>query len=220
MPIRAVLFDFDGVLADTENIHVAAWERTFALMGWDVPPEICARAAEEDDRLFLKSVLATKGVRDGDLAGWVARKQATTLEMLKASPRIYPGVRELVGALSGRVRLAVVSGTWRANVKAVLDSAGLTSAFDAVIGKEDAKKPKPDGAAYLAALSALGISADDSVAIEDSPTGLNSAKAAGLRVIAVGHRREAGDWCEGAGFVPKLYDRDKALEAIGLQVNL
>src|SRR4051794_725318 len=46
---RAVFFDFDGVLADTENIHIAAWERTFGDLGWDVPPADCARAAEVDD---------------------------------------------------------------------------------------------------------------------------------------------------------------------------
>ena len=216
MPIRAVLFDFDGVLADTENVHVAAWERTFAAMGWDVPPEVCARSAEEDDRLFLKSVLAERGVRDGDLAGWIGRKQVTTLEMLSANPRIYAGVRELVGAIAGRARLAVVSGTWRANVKAVLAGAGLASAFSVIVAKEDANRPKPDPSAYLAALAALRVEASEAVALEDSPSGLAAAQAAGIRAIAIGHRRQAGPWSEGVEFVERLADRERALDAIGL----
>ena len=62
---------------------------------------------------------AERGLRDGDLKGWVGRKQAATLQMLSANPRVYRGVRELVDSLAGRARLAVVSGTWRANVRAV-----------------------------------------------------------------------------------------------------
>ncbi len=203
MPICAVLFDFDGVIADTENVHVAAWERTFAAMGWDVPPEVCARAAEEDDRLFLKSVFAAKGVKDGDLDGWVRRKQVLTVEMLSASPRIYAGVKELVDGLAGRVTMAVVSGTWRDNVVTVLRAAGLQSAFAKVIAKEDVDRPKPDPAAYRLALAALGVDADQALALEDSPSGLASARGAGVHVMAVGHRRNDPAW---AGDVPFLLD--------------
>jgi len=216
MPIHAVLFDFDGVLADTENVHVAAWERTFFAMGWEVPSEVCARAAEEDDRLFLKSVFADRGVRDGDLKGWIARKQATTLEMLSANPRVYRGVRELVDALVGRAKLAVVTGTWRANVQVVLNASGLTSSFDAIVAKEDAKRPKPDPAVYLAALAALGVSAKEAVALEDSRTGVESARSAGVRVVAVGHRHDPGAWSEGLAYVDRIADHERVLEAIGL----
>src|SRR5262249_8729159 len=113
MPLRALLLDFDGVIADTENIHVAAWERTLADSRWEVPDDVCARAAEEDDRDFLASVFAARKVEGGDLAGWVARKQALTLTMLHDSPRVYPGVARLVQKARGRLRLAVVTGTWR-----------------------------------------------------------------------------------------------------------
>src|SRR3954452_13561914 len=116
MPPRAVPFDFDGVIADTENHHVAAWERTFGLMGWDVPPEVCARAMELDDRVFLAEVFASRQITDGNLEGWVRRKQELTVEMLRDAPRIYPGVRELVDRLRGKARLAVVTTTWRENI--------------------------------------------------------------------------------------------------------
>lgn len=214
MSIRAVLFDFDGVIADTENVHVAAWERTFAAMGWDVPMEVCARAAEEDDRLFLKSVFAGRGIKDGDLAGWVQRKQSLTVAMLSAFPRVYPGVKELVGALAGRMKLAVVSGAWRENVVTVLRAAGLQSAFAQVIAKEDVERPKPDPSAYRLALAALGVGGDDAVALEDSPAGLASAQGAGVHVMAVGHRRPEPTWAGDVPFLPNLLSPDLAARII------
>ena len=111
MPPKAVLFDFDGVLADTENIHVAAWQRTFADLGWVVPDEDCARAAEVDDRVFLAEIFDRRKIEGGDVEGWVRRKQRLTAAMLADSPRLYPGAAELVRRLSGRVRLGLVSTT-------------------------------------------------------------------------------------------------------------
>ncbi len=204
MSKRAVLFDFDGVIADTENVHIAAWERTFALLGWDVEPEVCVRAAEQDDFAFLADVFLEKGIEDGDVTGWIRRKQGITRELLASSPRIYPGVRELVAALHGKATLAVVSGTWRENLTTVLDAAGLAGAFSLVLGKEDVGRPKPDPEIYQLALKKLNVDANSAVAIEDSPTGLLSAKGAGLSVVAVGHRRPSPEWAEGAMFVPSL----------------
>jgi len=80
--LKAVCWDFDGVIADTENAHVAAWERTFAEMGIDVAAEVCARAAEEDDRAFLAEVFAKSNVPNGDVEGWTRRKQSLTESIL------------------------------------------------------------------------------------------------------------------------------------------
>lgn len=214
-PPRAVLFDFDGVIADTANVHVAAWERTFALMGWDVPPEVCARAVEEDDRAFLADLLADQGIKGGDIAGWVGRKQGLARVLLADVPRLYPGVPELVGRLRDRAALAVVSVTWRENVAIVLGISGLSDAFRVIIGKEDVSATKPDPEPYRLALSRLGIAPEEAVALEDSPSGLTSARDAGLRCVAVGHRRPAGGWTEGAAFLPDLRDADRAMEALG-----
>lgn len=205
---RALLFDFDGVLADTENVHIAAWERTFGRMGWDVPPEVCARAAEEDDRAFLRDVLATRGVDEGDIDGWVGRKQELTRSMLADSPRLYPGITPLIARLRDRYRLAVVSTTWRENVTAVLESAGLLDAFELIVAKEDVEAVKPDPAAYRLALSRLNLQPAEALALEDSSTGLEAARAAGIRVLAVGHRRPQGDWTGDAPYLASLGNPD------------
>src|SRR3954463_5726992 len=216
MPTRAVLFDFDGVLADTENIHVAAWQRTFADLGWEVPDEVCARAAEQDDREFLAAIFAEKKIEDGDVEGWVRRKQELTLKILNDSPRLYPGVADLVRALRGRVRMAVVSTTWRANVEAVLLGSGLADAVELIVGKEDVKAVKPDPECYRLALKRLRIAASSAVALEDSPRGLEAARGAGVRVLAVGHRRPKGEWCGDAEYVADLARSAPLLEALGL----
>ncbi|MDB5350934.1 MAG: haloacid dehalogenase superfamily protein subfamily variant 3 with third motif having or [Planctomycetota bacterium] len=215
MPPRAVLFDFDGVIADTENIHIAAWERTFAIMGWDVSPVVCARASEEDDREFLVKLFASRGIEDGDTIGWVRRKQALTVSMLADFPRVYPGLTELVGLLDGKAKLAVVSGTWRENIVTVLKAARLEGSFSLIVAKEDVAKTKPDPEAYVLALKGLGVAPTQAVALEDCPTGLASANSAGIRAVAVGHRREPGDWTSGLVYLPSLADPASAMAILG-----
>ena len=216
MPLHALLFDFDGVLADTENIHVAAWQRTLAELGWEVPDAECARAVEEDDRDFAASVFAAQKVAHADVAGWVLRKQALTITMLNDSPRVYPGVAALVEAVRGRLRLAVVSGTWRANVETVLQASGLSGAFELIVAKEDVAAGKPAPDCYRLALERLGLEPTQAIALEDSPTGLIAARGAGLRVLAVGHRRPIGDWVGSADYIPRLLPTARVLEMLGL----
>jgi beta-phosphoglucomutase len=215
MPTRAVLFDFDGVIADTENVHVAAWQRTFGLMGWLETDETCSRAAEIDDRAFCAEVFGRRKLEDGDVEGWSRRKQELTSRMLADAPRVYRGVVELVGQLKGRVRLAVVTTTWRANVEAVLEASGLDDAFEFLITKEDVQAPKPDPEGYRLAVARLKLPAIEVVALEDSPGGLAAARGAGVRVVAVGHRHPASEWAGDATFLPGFSDLASAIEAIG-----
>jgi beta-phosphoglucomutase len=216
VPPRALLFDFDGVLADTENIHVAAWEHTFGRMGLDVPPEVCGRAVEEDDRLFLADVLRSRSIEEGDVEGWVRWKQGLTRSMLADNPSLYPGVVELITALRGRVRLGVVTGTWRENVAIALGSSGLAEAFEVLVAKEDVPAPKPDPAGYLLALDRLKVRAADAVALEDSPSGLAAAREAGLRCVAIGQRRPRGEWCRDVPYLADLRDLRVFERAVGL----
>jgi beta-phosphoglucomutase len=216
MPPKAILFDFDGVLADTDNHHIAAWQRTLAVMGWQVAEDVAARSAKIDDRDFLAQVFAHRGITAGNIDEWVRRKQALTVQMLKDAPRLFPGVAQLVRRLQGRARLAIVSGTWRENIQAVLEAAGLSGSFDTIIGKEDvtARQPAPDP--YQLALKRLRLVARSTVALEDSPTGLASARAAGIRPIAIGHRHPFGEWVGDATYVPGFEPADGLLQHLGL----
>jgi HAD superfamily hydrolase (TIGR01509 family) len=217
MPPRAVLFDFDGVLVDTENVHVAAWQRTLARMGWELADEAAARAAEIDDRYFLQEVFGRRQIEDADLDGWIRLKQDLAETMLADAPRLYTGAVELVEALRARgIRLAVVTTTWRRNVEIVLGASGLAQAFEFVVAKEDVTSVKPAPEAYDMALRRMKLTAGSAVALEDSPTGLAAARAARIDVVAVGHRRREGDWSAGHRFLADFTDMHRVLEAVGI----
>ncbi|WP_165250249.1 HAD family hydrolase [Paludisphaera soli] len=216
MAPTAVLLDFDGVIADAENYHVAAWQRTLIAMGWELTDEAASPAAEMDDRPFAAELFARRGLDEADVDGWVRKKQELTVRLIRLHPRTYPGVAELLHALEGRARVAVVSTTWRENVDAFLEAAGLAEAVELIVAKEDAAAPKPAPDAYLVALERLGVAADRAIAVEDSPRGLEAARAAGLARLAVGHRRERGEWVGDARFVTSFEDLDEVLGQLGL----
>ncbi|GAC1463874.1 MAG: HAD family phosphatase [Isosphaeraceae bacterium] len=217
MSLRALLLDFDGVISDTENLHIAAWQRTFSAMGWDVSEEVCARAMEADDRAFLDEIFRARGISDGDVEGWTRRKQELTLSLLKESPRVYPGVVALIERIKemGSVKLAVVTTTWRANVTTVLKAMDQYPAFSLIVAKEDVSLPKPDPEAYTLCVKSLRVSPEDAVALEDSAAGLESARAAGVRAVAVGHRLAMGPWVGNASYLPDLRQTEKVLGALG-----
>jgi HAD superfamily hydrolase (TIGR01509 family) len=216
MPLKAILFDFDGVIAETENHHIAAWQRTLSVLGWQVSDEIAARSSEVDDRQFLTDLFAGRGIPPTTVDDWVQRKQELTVQLLRSSPRVYPGVADLVRTLRGKARMAVVSGTWRANVQVVLEATGLAVPFELVIGKEDVTLVKPAPEAYQLAMKRLRLPAHSMVALEDSPSGVAAARAAGIRVIAVGHRRSFGDWVGDADYISGLEPVEGLLKHLGL----
>jgi HAD superfamily hydrolase (TIGR01509 family) len=162
-------------------------------------------------------VFADRGIPTDKVGEWVLRKQALTVQLLRDSPRLYPGVVPLVRHLAGKVRLAIVSDTWRENIQAVLDFAGLTAAFATIVAKEDVTTAKPDPQSYLLALKRLRRSPRSVVAIEDSPSGLEAARAAGIaRNIAVGHRRPFGDWASGGTYISGFEPVEGLLKHLGL----
>jgi HAD superfamily hydrolase (TIGR01509 family) len=217
MSTKAFLLDFDGVIAATENHHIAAWQRTLSFMGLQVPDEVAARAMEVDDREFLADLFHERGIPVEKVDEWVARKQVLTVELLRHAPRVYPGVVELVRALHGRAKVAVVSGTWRENIEAVLHAAGLADAIDLIVAKEDVTRRKPDPEAYLLALKKLRLSPRSVLVFEDSPSGISSARAAGIgRIVALGHLLPPGDWAAGAEYLDDIESIAKALPQLGL----
>ena len=218
MPIRAVLFDFDGVLADTENVHVAAWQRTFRVMGWHESEETCVRAASIADVAFVREVFARRKIDGGNVKGWAERKQALTVGLLRERPRLQPGAAELVQTLrEAGLTLGVVTTTRRANVETVLAASGLLDAFDVVITGDDVEHPKPDPAGYRLAVERLALPPGEAVALEDSPTGLLAAEQAGLRVVAVAPTRPAGPSAGAAlTWLADLTDGPAVLAALGI----
>ena len=200
----AVIFDFDGVIVNTEQFHADAWYKTFQEQGLPVSRADCLPAVELEDHLFATQALNRLAIQD-DPKAWVRLKQLI-FQTLLDQVQIYPGLIDLAQALAPRCQLAIVSSAWVENIEKVIKRAGLFDLFRVLVGKEDvvAHKPAPDG--YLLAARRLGVNPKDCTVFEDSPTGIRSAKAAGMRCIGVAHRGNPEQLNEADLIVPNLVD--------------
>jgi HAD superfamily hydrolase (TIGR01509 family) len=196
-PVSALIFDFDGVLADTEALHCAAFQAVLADIGLQL-------SEAEYFELFLglpdRECLAAACAREGqtpsaaDIDTLLARKRARFAQLAQ-SAALYPGVAPVLRCLHERFTLAIASGAFRDEIETILERAGVRELFAAIIGAEDVREGKPAPDPFVAALQALKhngarLSAADCVAIEDSPRGIAAAHAAGMRCIAVATSHE------------------------------
>ena len=184
-PYDSVLFDFDGVLADTEPIHWACWVETLAPLGIELPWKTycdnCIGVADRHMIQFLAS-LASAPASSDSLAPYYPRKKALFRErILQASP-CAPATVELIRSLTD-YSLAVVTSSGRSEVEPVLVRAGIHPLLGAVVFGEDVEHVKPAPDAYLLAAARLG--AKRPLVVEDSAAGVASARAAGFDVVRV-----------------------------------
>ncbi len=174
--IKAVIFDLDGVIADSEPIHEIAENKILEELG--------AKEIENFTGIRFEDVLKKASVKNGiniDIETMMDRKFGIMMESAESLKPITHSV-QLINSLSG-VRLAVASGSTKDWVDFSLKKFGLDKKFDVVVTSEDAKNGKPDPELYLVTSKKLGISPDDCIAIEDSSAGVESAKSAGIKCI-------------------------------------
>ena len=188
--IRAVVFDFDGVIVDSEGAHFAALRDTMAAEGWPLSkPEYCERYLGFSDRDTFEalSVDRSLALSPSAIARLTADKARRFAALSENGPVPCPGAVECVRALSQRFPLAIASGAVRREIVAALDSLRLTASFTAIVGADDVETHKPDPAPYLEAAGQLNVAPASCAAIEDSPWGLESARGAGMFTVGVTH---------------------------------
>jgi HAD superfamily hydrolase (TIGR01509 family) len=182
---RAVVFDMDGLLLETEVLWQRAEARLFARHG--------AEFTFEDKLTVMGTSAAFTGEFFARRLGY-GSEQATPLirevtelmhEELQAQVDARPGAVELVERLRGRVPLGLASNSPRYLVDVALQSAGFTDAFDAVVSSDDVHRHKPAPDLYLLVCERLGVPPAEALALEDTASGIAAAKAAGLTCIAV-----------------------------------
>lgn len=192
MKFSAVLFDFDGVLVDTEWAIYEAWLRTFQAHGHDLPLEIYTRCIGSDfDTWSPKTHLE-------DLTGqsfdWHQLDEDRQVEIRRDLEQAgsMPGVMTLLESLKSRgIRIGVVSSSSHSWVDTWLDKLRLTSYFETIVCRGDAPRIKPAPDLWLEALRRLDLPGSDVLVFEDSLNGVTSAKEAGLNVYAVPNRTTA-----------------------------
>jgi beta-phosphoglucomutase len=196
--VRAVVFDFDGVIANSEPLHFRAFRDVLAGEGITLTEaEYYDRYLGYNDERAFREIGVERGRRwDAQaIARLIARKAVVMEELEQHGSILFPGAREAIERLAGMCPLAIASGALRSEIERTLERERLKIHFTVIVSADDggASKPAPDP--YLRAVERLanaGAPSDpllptDCVAIEDSPWGLDSARAAGLLTVGVAH---------------------------------
>lgn len=183
---RAVLFDFDGVLVDSEPIHHVAWSAALAPLGIHLSAELyLERFIGIEDRGAIEYLASTQTAHTfDDLWATFPRKQQIFLERMLAEPLVPESSTKLLEQLKAEgYGLAVVSSSSGCEVWPILERNGLRHLFDVGIFAEDVQRKKPHPEPYQKALEAIGV--PQALVVEDSNAGIAAATAAGCEVIQV-----------------------------------
>jgi HAD superfamily hydrolase (TIGR01509 family) len=190
--IRALIFDFDGLILETEEPIFRSWKEVYEAHGVPLPFELWVKTVGSSNQEFppqlrLEESLGRQLTQD-EIDSRVARR----MELVLAEP-VRPGVVDLArAAREDGMKVGVASSSSRDWVMGHLARLGIVDLFDCLRCRDDVEHVKPEPDLYLAALDCLGVTAAEAVAIEDSPNGVMAAKRAGLRCVAVPNRITVG----------------------------
>lgn len=178
-----VIFDFDGVLVDSEPLHVRAFQDVLARYGRRLTDEeYYANYIVYSDREVLERLLPSGEVLEVALAAKVRRYQ----ELMEGGVPVFQDCLALLTRTDGW-RVGLATGSIRHEVERVLQSLRIHDRFAIIVTREDCEKGKPDPEPFLRAAWGLGLHPRQCVAIEDTPGGIQAAKAAGMTCVAVTH---------------------------------
>jgi HAD superfamily hydrolase (TIGR01509 family) len=182
--LEAVLWDNDGVLVDSEAVFFQITRTAFTRLGLDLTKETWGRHYLGEGK-SSRAVGALLGADHSQIDAVLEERNRAYRQRLSQPPPLRPHVRETLQQLSGRVRLALVTGCHRDQLQLIHASSGLLTFFEIIVTGDDCSQPKPHPDLYLAALKALRLAPERCLAIEDSQRGLTSARAAGIPCIVV-----------------------------------
>ena len=184
-PYRAVVFDMDGVLVDSEPAFFDAVNQVLAEEGRSIDWERYQRLLGTSVAVTWREIIAMLGMR-GDAHDYVRRYEDVLLDCLRRPRPPLPGVIALLDELDRRAApYGLATSSWRAWANVVLESAGLRDRFHAIACGDDIAHEKPAPDLYLKAAELVGVSPEQCVAIEDTVPGIEAAKAAGMYAVQV-----------------------------------
>jgi len=190
--LKAILFDFDGVLVDTEPLHLQAFQKVLGEEGFALTErDYYAKYVGLDDKGCFQAVLSDQrpAVTASMIQRLVERKAKLFLEHLQTNLSVYPGIADFVAVTARHYRLAIVSGALRHEIEFSLEAAGIRKQFQHITAAQDVQNGKPDPEGYLHTLAVLNrqspVTASECLVIEDTIPGIQAAHAAGMRCLAV-----------------------------------
>ena len=201
--LDALIFDFDGVLLDSEPIHLMGFQRVLREVGIELAPEAYYRKyLGYSDRDCFAVVATDRGRRfsDSQIAEMAAAKTQIMQQAFRESSVAMPGAVRLVEETGeAQVPLGICSGSLRAEIELPLGAIGLRRHFEVIVADDDVQRGKPDPEGYRLTIQRLGeaagreVAAGQSLVIEDSPTGIEAARAAGTKVLAITSSYQGGE---------------------------
>jgi beta-phosphoglucomutase len=200
--LRAVIFDFDGVITDSEILHLRAFNRMLGRFAIEISKEDYYKDYLGLSDLDLLFALAEKGllrVKPPEIERLAKQKEQIFAQLAQTQGTIMDGVRPFLRMLSeNRVPMAICSGALLAEIELILDKPGLRKFFEVIVSAEQVEKGKPHPDGFVLTLEKLNqtrldspISPGQCVVIEDSHWGLDAAKAAGMHTVAITNSYDA-----------------------------
>lgn len=192
--IKAVIFDFDGVIADTEPVHYAAFRNVLSEEGYILSEdEYYGKYLAYDDKTLFREYFSNNKVKlsNEDLERLLVRKSHLYDDLVKDEMRIFPGVDLFLENIYNKFRIAIGSGALKKEIVHALEILRINKYFELIISADDVERSKPDPEVYNKVLDSLNIGGRDSikavecVVIEDSIYGIEAAKNAGMKCIAL-----------------------------------
>jgi beta-phosphoglucomutase len=194
--IHAVVFDFDGVLADSEPLHLRSYQEVLAALGVTLNrDEYYARYLGFADEAVFRMLAETYGwnLTEAQIASLIEEKSTIFDAMLAESDVLYPGAVACVDRLSREFPLGIASGALKHEILAILERYDLAARFRFVVAAGDTPVSKPAPDPYRRAAALHGIPPEACIAIEDSRWGIESAKTAGLACVGITNTYSASE---------------------------
>jgi beta-phosphoglucomutase len=186
--ISAIVFDFDGVLADSETLHLRAYQQVLAPRGEQMSrADYFSRYLGFDDEGVFRTFASDRGwkIDDREVAALIAAKTAVFESLEAKADLLFPGAAECVRRMAREFPLGIASGALRHEIEVVLDRTGLRECFRFIVASGDTPSSKPAPDPYVRAAALHSREPGACLAIEDSRWGIESAKTAGMACVGI-----------------------------------